>query len=248
MKRTILAATIATISAATPSLADTVDLSGVANADLNTYTNGSVYPMGGTTTINGIAFSLSSLPTGSTVGAAGDTGVLQLNANPAAGGIQSFTIPVALSDVGTVYTLANSSFGADGKYAGQITFNTTNGNTYTYTYTEGDNIRDHATTGFNVAANVYGTKDFGDGDRLDAQQIVLPTSFADETISSIVFSYDDTVGTTSPGDGEAFLAAITTVDAVAAVPEPTTWAMVIIGFFGIGAMSYRQRRSGLRAA
>jgi hypothetical protein len=30
----------------------------------------------------------------------------------------------------------------------------------------------------------------------------------------------------------------------AAVPEPSTWAMMILGFFGIGFMAYRRKQSG----
>ncbi|SDJ65090.1 PEP-CTERM protein-sorting domain-containing protein [Bradyrhizobium lablabi] len=38
--------------------------------------------------------------------------------------------------------------------------------------------------------------------------------------------------------------------AVAAVPEPSTWTMLILGFFGIGFMAYRRKlsASGLRLA
>ena len=28
---------------------------------------------------------------------------------------------------------------------------------------------------------------------------------------------------------------------VAAVPEPSTWAMMILGFFGVGFMAYRRK-------
>jgi hypothetical protein len=39
------------------------------------------------------------------------------------------------------------------------------------------------------------------------------------------------------------------ITSIAAVPEPTTWAMMILGFFAIGAMTYRQRKNiALRAA
>jgi len=31
---------------------------------------------------------------------------------------------------------------------------------------------------------------------------------------------------------------------VAAVPEPSTWAMMILGFFGVGFMAYRRKSSG----
>jgi hypothetical protein len=37
-------------------------------------------------------------------------------------------------------------------------------------------------------------------------------------------------------------------DAVTAVPEPSTWAMMILGFAGIGAITYRRRRSAMLVA
>jgi len=40
-----------------------------------------------------------------------------------------------------------------------------------------------------------------------------------------------------------FVAQITSLSAVNAVPEPSTWAMMILGFFGIGFMTYRQRKN-----
>lgn len=36
-----------------------------------------------------------------------------------------------------------------------------------------------------------------------------------------------------------------TLSQVAAVPEPSTWAMMILGFFGIGFMAYRQRNQSV---
>jgi hypothetical protein len=35
-----------------------------------------------------------------------------------------------------------------------------------------------------------------------------------------------------------------TIAEVAAVPEPSTWAMMILGFFGIGFMAYRRKQNG----
>ena len=35
---------------------------------------------------------------------------------------------------------------------------------------------------------------------------------------------------------------------VQAVPEPSTWAMMILGFAGIGAMTYRRRKSAMLSA
>jgi PEP-CTERM motif len=223
---------VAAVALVNPASAATVDISGSVNANLSNYTNGSVYPAnGGPITIGGINFNLAQF-TG------GGTGVIQTDA----GSTTPFIIPVGQAGVTTVYSISNSSFGEAGFTAGQLVFNGSAGNSFTYTFTEGDNIRDHATTGFNTSApNVFATMDFGAGDRLDVQKIVLPAAFGSETLTSIDFSY---VGNTVPGDGEAFLAALTTSTAVGAVPEPSTWAMMILGFFGVGFMTYRRKQNG----
>ena len=36
---------------------------------------------------------------------------------------------------------------------------------------------------------------------------------------------------------------ISAVHLTGAVPEPSTWAMLILGFFGVGFMAYRRRNS-----
>jgi PEP-CTERM motif-containing protein len=37
--------------------------------------------------------------------------------------------------------------------------------------------------------------------------------------------------------------------AIAAVPEPSTWAMMILGFLGIGSFAYRRKnQDGIKAA
>jgi hypothetical protein len=41
---------------------------------------------------------------------------------------------------------------------------------------------------------------------------------------------------------------LTSEDVTAAVPEPSTWAMMLLGFVGIGAMTYRRRKSSMLAA
>jgi len=38
------------------------------------------------------------------------------------------------------------------------------------------------------------------------------------------------------------------VFSVTAVPEPSTWAMMILGFVGISAMTYRRRKTAALAA
>jgi hypothetical protein len=39
-----------------------------------------------------------------------------------------------------------------------------------------------------------------------------------------------------------------TVDLTAAVPEPSTWAMMILGFVGISVVTYRRKGRVLRLA
>ena len=53
---------------------------------------------------------------------------------------------------------------------------------------------------------------------------------------------DYNVGIT-PGASDASPVTIF-VDIPAAVPEPSTWAMMILGFFGVGLMAYRRRQNG----
>jgi hypothetical protein len=44
------------------------------------------------------------------------------------------------------------------------------------------------------------------------------------------------------------IAALEFAPQVAAVPEPSTWAMMILGFLGIGTMAYRRRKGAMLAA
>ena len=50
----------------------------------------------------------------------------------------------------------------------------------------------------------------------------------------------------NPQDGGTFgnNATLTTAGVVAAVPEPSTWAMMILGFCGLGFMAYRRKQNG----
>jgi hypothetical protein len=52
---------------------------------------------------------------------------------------------------------------------------------------------------------------------------------------------------TSAEDIYANLATLTVSDHVAAVPEPATWAMMLLGFAGVGFAAYRKRKAGTLA-
>jgi hypothetical protein len=41
---------------------------------------------------------------------------------------------------------------------------------------------------------------------------------------------------------------VLTISAVAAVPEPSTWAMMILGFGGVGFVAYRRKAKRALAA
>lgn len=225
----LLSAMLASLTLWDRAMATEVDLSSFVNANLTTYFDGSVYPPnGGPITIGGIDFNLAGYP-------GGGTGIVQA----AAGHSDSYSIPIGGAGVTTVYTVMNSAFGVAPFTIGSLTFTGSGGASYVYDLTEGDNIRDHATTFYNDSApNIFATKDFGGGDHLDVQKIVLPSIFASQILTNVTFNALDN------GNGDPFLAAITT-STVSAVPEPSTWAMLLLGFAGLGFAGYRR---GPRAA
>ena len=62
-----------------------------------------------------------------------------------------------------------------------------------------------------------------------------------------IFSVDNPSSLFNPGD-LILSGGVATPGVQAAVPEPSTWAMMILGFIGIGAMTYRGRKSATLAA
>jgi hypothetical protein len=213
--------------------ASTVDLSGYLNANASGYTSGSNYPAPGTISIGGIPFTLS--------GFGGGTGVVQTPS-----GLSTFDITgLNIANAGVAYTIINSAFGASGATVGSIEFIGSGSATVTYDLVEGQNVRDHYFGGFNnVATNLYATAAYQNGSvvsdgpglvHFDVQQFSL-AGLLGQNLSEIVFK-----GTGGSPEGEPFLAAVTTQ--VSAVPEPSTWAMIIIGFIGTGYVAYRRTRS-----
>jgi hypothetical protein len=217
------------LATAAPAKADTVvNLNSEVNANLQTFTGGSNYPLGGTTlTVGGIPFVLANIP-------GGGTGIVQTA--PASQSAPSiFDIVVDIPSAGTVYTLINSAFGQLGFTDGSVEFIGTNGADATFLLIQGMNIRDHFNGVFNNTIEP-GTlsADFGP-DRLDRQTFVLPGIFANSTLTDIRFS-----GFGNDPLGEPFLAAVTV--ASAAVPEPSSLTLgCVAALIGVGAW-WRQRK------
>jgi hypothetical protein len=83
--------------------------------------------------------------------------------------------------------------------------------------------------------------------------VLIPTTLnlADFSLGQIFYQEADFHTPTGlPGDVDFLVAEtqfsfqLSSLTQVAAVPEPSTWAMMILGFAGIGAMAYRRRKSG----
>jgi hypothetical protein len=50
------------------------------------------------------------------------------------------------------------------------------------------------------------------------------------------------------GDNTGHITATVTTDSTGGVPEPSTWAMMLLGFAGLGFMAYRKRKNGFALA
>jgi PEP-CTERM motif len=210
-----------------------VSLSGFVNADISSYPNGYYYPATPRfVNIGGVGFTLSNF------GNTSDLGAIQT--------YQSFyNIPVNQTDVTTVYVIVNTLWNPGYQTnVGTLTFVGTKGDRFTYKLVGGENVRNQfdGTPYAATPPGIFATANFGDV-RLDVQQIVLPAEFSNDLLTSIYFS---------GGFGEAelgspFLVAATTVSLPTnTVPEPSTWAMLLLGFAGLGFAGYRRAKTWSR--
>ena len=180
--------------------------------------------------INAASFTLSS------IGGADTTGVIQANSPT-----DSFVIPINEAGYSIVYVLVNSAFGELGLTVGSLVFQDSAGDSDTISLEEGVNVRDHYIDFNNVATEVYGTAEYPGDVKLDAYEYVLPALFAGNTLTSTTLNG---APDTNEPNGEPFLAAVTlATGGSSAVPEPSTWAMMLAGFTGLGWLGFSRRRA-----
>ena len=214
-----------------------VNISSQVNVNLQNYTDGANYPLGGTQFfVSGVPFTLAEINN-----TAGTTGIVQGGGQSEIGAF-SYTFLVPVGTKATVlYTLLNTANGASGVNEGSIVVKGTGGETATLTLTEGFNIRDHNNDGFvnTLSDPTVVPTYFLNGapttqsiqTRLDRQQLLLPSTFTGDTIASITFA-----GTAQGNpNGAAFLAGLTLEN----VPEPST-----IGLACLGALALASRLRG----
>ncbi|MDN3275968.1 PEPxxWA-CTERM sorting domain-containing protein [Frankia sp. RB7] len=204
-----------------------------------------------------VAINPSTFPTGSSTGNQGTT--LPFNiatlGNAAGSWIApsgSSTLTVNLGGLNltgqqSFYALLNNYYGTPNFDEYDITVNATNGVSVTFQSIGGVDTRDYNQNAFtNSIANTTGYwYDNHIGQRLDVRTFVLPSDFAAQTLTSFVI----TQNAFGMGDGDfdnAVFSGLTfsdesVVTLPGAVPEPSTWAMMVLGFAGVGFMAYRRR-------
>jgi hypothetical protein len=84
-----------------------------------------------------------------------------------------------------------------------------------------------------------------------ATGIRQPAASTPTDLTEIAFKFsspqDITSATFNSNGYETLLFGIT-ADEVGGLPEPSTWAMMILGFFGLGFLGYRRKNGTLRIA
>jgi PEP-CTERM motif len=78
----------------------------------------------------------------------------------------------------------------------------------------------------------------------DASDSIFADTLGNIENTGAFFTGNTSDPTFVPGSYGSTGDSLTIVDISAAVPEPSTWAMMILGFFGIGFMAYRRKQNG----
>jgi hypothetical protein len=99
-----------------------------------------------------------------------------------------------------------------------------------------------------IGGQLFGTqKVLANGTPADNDGLVFEVSDSNGPADNTVFNLWFNGGTSYQGalfSGSAQPIEFGSVTSVAAVPEPSTWAMMILGFCGLGFMAYRRKQNG----
>lgn len=235
-------------------VADTVtniNLTNYFNGNWSSEINGSAIEAGAEsvtgTTGSGLSFSD---PTGSYVAIAGYDPPLSITG-----------LSIALNSHAVVNSLLNNFFGdSTGSVEGTLVFTNSLNQTATFSVEAGNTIRDYNNDGFqnglngtnsNPADGVVTALDWwntgdaattGNGEpttRLDAQTFALPASWDGTDLTSVTLT--DPLGNV----GQDVLTAIQVDDLTAAVPEPSSLSLMLLGagLSGLGFFAKRRRRT-----
>ena len=184
-----------------------INIASQCNANLQTYTGGTDYQLGGTQlTAGGVPFGLALLG-----GAPGTTGIIQTPDGPVS---YTFAVPAG-THATKLYTLINSRWGTSGQNEGSIVVTGSLGETATLDLTVGSNVRDqyagvycNTLSDSTVVPTCFINQQPNPTNgvvQLDRQELALPAAFTGDTIASITFN---SIGNGNPL-GDPLLAAIT---------------------------------------
>jgi hypothetical protein len=219
------------------------DLSGYVNSyvSINAYT----FPVGTTTGNQGttIPFSIAPAPGTSIAG----SWIAPSNSASLTVDLTSYN----LTGQQSFYALLNNYFGTPGYNEYNVTVNATGGLSVTYSSIGGVNTRDYNQNAFTntIAATTGYWFDNGIGQRLDVRTFVLPSEFAAQTLTSFVITQNALPN--DDFDNAVFSGLTFSSDSVInlpGTPEPATWAMMFLGFLGVGLLGVRRRNQFLKAS
>lgn len=160
------------------------------------------------------------------------------------GGVRSVQIPVGVYGVTSVFTLMGTQLGEvlAGSFA-SIMFFGSSGEVVWRPLDGGAEIRDYTGStvypvGLNTAVTqeVWSTGSGSDMQRIDRQRFALPASFANQTLDSVLL-----VDNGSASVQRVFIGALTVQ--VGQVPEPQTYAFLLLGLGAVAAAVRRRRDS-----
>ena len=83
---------------------------------------------------------------------------------------------------------------------------------------------------------------------INGTPLAISTADSTYTLNLDNVSEVDISGLVSQGPHGVWWTADDLTFTVAAVPEPSTWAMLILGFLGVGLMAYRRKAAARNAA